>query len=143
VSLGPPVPHGTQRAVSKGGDHRVGPLPALRPVSALGESTSYASRKGGREGFDQQEVAAHTRQGQGLLLLRQKMTGDTPSRWAGCDSAGTSRLRPPRWQEQPMSHPQRGPPGALRVALKISHTAGTGNSSRCTRYPESAKSWGS
>ena len=43
-----------------------------------------------------------------LLPLRQKVTGDTLSGGAGCDSPGQSRPMPPRLPVQPTSHPQRG-----------------------------------
>ena len=77
----PQAPIGT--VGGDGFDHRVGHLPALRPVSALGESTIHASREGGYEGTCHQEVAAPTRQGQGLRPLRRKVSGDPPRWWPG------------------------------------------------------------
>ena len=87
-------------------DHRVGHLPASRPVSALGKSTSHTSRQERSEELCPQEVAAHMRHSQALLLLRQKLTGDAPPGWIGCASAGQSRPMPPRLPVQPKSHPQ-------------------------------------
>ena len=79
----PASPHGWRGGQAGGRRALRRRPPALRPVSALGESTIHANREGGGEGLGPQAVAAHTRLGQGLRPLRRKLPGDPPRWWPG------------------------------------------------------------